>query len=77
MGVWLLFFYRVDRRGFYEKEMFEQRLKGNEGVRLGSSYVKGFSGKKKTTAKALWSNPMLEVLEEEPGGQYLRTECGR
>lgn len=30
-------FYRVDRKGFYEKAMFEQRLKRNEGVSLGLS----------------------------------------
>lgn len=30
-----LFFYRVNRKSFYEKVTFKQRLKGN-GVRLGA-----------------------------------------
>ena len=44
-------------------------LKGNKGVRLGVVYVKGFSGEEKAITKALRSNYMLDVLEEEPGGQ--------
>ena len=47
-------------------------LKGNKGVRLGVVYVKGFSGEEKAITKALRSNYMLDVLEEEPGGQWVR-----
>lgn len=56
----------MDRKSFYEKVTFEQRLKGNEGVSLGAFYVKGFLIEKKIITKAMRSNP--SVSEEEPGG---------
>lgn len=56
----------MDRKSFYEKVIFEQRLKGNEGVSLGAFYVKDFLVEKKTITKATRSNP--SVSEEEPGG---------
>lgn len=31
----------------------------------------------KIITKVVWSSPMLGVLEEEPGGQYLKAESER
>lgn len=62
--MWTCYFYRVDRRSFYEKVTFKQRLKVNEGVSLGAFYMKGFSGKEKEIAKVLRSNYVLDILEE-------------